>query len=123
MHEMTRRFTEALHKLHMDNDVNPLVACFSSDACLSKLNGHQGPDGRDGAREFWEDYRAAFDDIEATFTHVVQGEHSAALEWKSTGTLHSGSSFTYRGVSVLEGDGDEIRRFRTYLFRLEGSGA
>lgn len=114
MQQMTIRFTEALHQLHAEGDADALVACFSSDASLSKVDGNHRSDGKGGARQFWEDYRAIFDDIEATFTHVVQGEDSVALEWTSQGSLRTGRSFSYRGVSVLEGDGSEIRNFRTY---------
>lgn len=53
MHEMTDRFTEALHRLHANSDAEALVALFSSDATLAKLDGHHGADGRDGARQSW----------------------------------------------------------------------
>ena len=55
-----------------------------------------------------------FGDLETTFTSSVIGETSAALEWTSTGTLRSGSPFTYRGVTVIEGDEERLTGVRTY---------
>ena len=114
MRELTDRFIDALHRLHTDRDVEPLAALFSDDATLSKLGDHNEEHGPDGARRFWADYRRVFHDIEATFTHTTSGETSVALEWTSTGSLATGRSFSYAGVSVLEGDGSSITGFRTY---------
>lgn len=114
MHELTTRFTHALHLLHADHDADALVALFGDDATLSKLGDQHQAQGQDGARQFWQDYRSVFDDIEATFTHVVKDEHTAALEWTSRGSLRSGRPFSYHGVSVLDGDGERITGFRTY---------
>lgn len=114
MHEMTHRFIDALRRLHADGDPDPLVALFSSDATLFRLGADQEVFGSKGARRFWADYRSAFEDIDATVTSIVAGEDSVALEWISTGSLRTGRPVSYRGVSVLEGDEQEIRSFRTY---------
>lgn len=114
MHAVTQRFTDALHQLHADRDVEPLVALFSEDATLSKLDHPHEEHGLDGARRFWQTYRDVFDDIEATFSHTVQAEDSSALEWNSHGTLRDGKAFSYKGVSVLQGSEDRISGFRTY---------
>jgi len=91
-----------------------MVALFSADAELRKVDDRHDAKGSDGARTFWGEYRAVFDQIEATFTHVVSGQDSVALEWTSEGSFPSGRQFSYRGVSVLQGDGDRISGFRTY---------
>lgn len=114
MEELTTRFTEALQKLHTDRDAEALVALFSQDATLSKLGDQHEAQGPDGARTFWEQYRGVFDDIEATFFHTVADDSSVALEWTSTGSLSGGHPFSYHGISVLEGDGEQITAFRTY---------
>jgi len=114
MRELTDRFIDALHRLHADRDVEPLAALFADDATLSKLGDHNEEQGPDGARRFWADYRNVFDAIEATFTHTTSSDTSVALEWTSTGSLANGRSFSYAGVSVLEGDGSSITGFRTY---------
>lgn len=114
MHAMTERFTDALHTLDADRDPQPLVDLAGDDARLVKLDEHHETTGKDGARTFWSDYRDVFGEIETTFTHSVVGETSAALEWTSTGTLRSGKPFTYRGVTVIEGDEHQLSGVRTY---------
>ncbi|WP_139206245.1 nuclear transport factor 2 family protein [Blastococcus sp. DSM 46786] len=111
---MTERFTAALHTLDSDRDVGPMLEITGDDAQLVKLDEHHETSGKDGAKVFWEDYRDVFGDLETTFTHSVVGETSAALEWTSTGTLRSGKPFTYRGVTVIEGDEDRLSGVRTY---------
>jgi ketosteroid isomerase-like protein len=114
MHSMTDRFTAALHAIDSDRDVQPMVDLTGDDAELMKLDDRHETTGKDGASVFWDDYRNVFGDIETTFTHSVIGESSAALEWTSTGTLRSGKPFTYRGVTVIEGDEEHLSGVRTY---------
>ena len=114
MEELTERFVTALHQLHTDRDAEGLVALFSEDATLAKLGHQHEAHGPEGARQFWDDYRAVFDDIEATFTHTISDDSSVALEWTSTGSLSGGHPFSYDGISVLQADGHQISRFRTY---------
>ena len=114
MRELTDRFTAALHTLHADRDPEALVALFGSDATLTKLGDQHEAHGPEGARQFWAQYREVFDDIESTFTHTVADDSSVALEWRSSGSLRGGHPFSYYGISVLEGDGEQIQSFRTY---------
>ena len=114
MHSMTERFTAALHTLDSDRDVAPMLELTGDDAELMKLDERNETSGKDGARTFWEDYRNVFGDLETTFTSSVVGETNAALEWTSTGTLRSGTPFTYRGVTVIEGDEEQLTGVRTY---------
>jgi ketosteroid isomerase-like protein len=114
MHTLTERFTEALHRLDADGDAQPLVELAGDDTELMKLDQHHETRGRDGAQRFWQDYRNVFGDIETTFTNTVVGESSAALEWTSQGTLRGGKPFTYRGVTVIEGDDETLSAVRTY---------
>lgn len=113
MQELTERFIDALHRLHTDDNVEPMVALFAEDAQLSKLGQQHHQRGPEGARGFWRTYRDVFDEIEATFVHTISNEGSAALEWTSTGTLRGGVSVSYAGVSVLVGQ-ESITAFRTY---------
>ena len=114
MHNITERFADALHRIDADRDTGPMVELTADDAELMKLDGNHQATGKDGATTFWEDYRNVFGDLETTFTGSVIGESSAALEWTSTGTLRSGSPFTYRGVTVIEGDENRLTGVRTY---------
>ena len=49
-----------------------------------------------------------------TFSDVVEGGDRAALEWTSEGSLVDGRPLTYRGVTVVDFDGDTITRLSTY---------
>jgi ketosteroid isomerase-like protein len=111
---MTERFTAALHTIDSDRDVTSMVELTGDDAELVKLDERHQTSGKDGAKVFWEDYRNVFGDLETTFTSSVVGETRAALEWTSTGTLRSGKAFTYRGVTVIEGDDQQLTGVRTY---------
>lgn len=114
MHDLTKRFVSALDDLHRDGNVGRLVELFGDGATLNKAGMPHGQHGKDGARTFWQQYRRVFDQIDATFGHIVTDDGIAYLEWTSHGTLADGSEFGYDGVSVLESDGDTIRAFRTY---------
>ena len=114
MADMTQRFVTALHELHQNREVGPLVDLFADDATLNKAGIPHGRNGKDGARTFWEEYRDVFDEIDATFTHTVTDDDLAYLEWTSQGTLRDGTDFRYDGVSVLESHDEEIGAFRTY---------
>jgi ketosteroid isomerase-like protein len=114
MDEIVDRFVTALGELHSTRDVDPLVDLFADDANLRKLGMPHEERGKDGARNFWRQYRDVFGSIEASFDHVVSSDGIAFLEWTSTGTLRNGSDFRYEGVSVLEASGQSIGSFRTY---------
>jgi ketosteroid isomerase-like protein len=114
MTDMTERFASALHELHQNRKVEPLVDLFADDATLDKAGMPHGKSGKDGARTFWQEYRDVFDRIDATFTHTAAGDDLAYLEWTSEGTLRNGTDFRYDGVSVLQSQNEEIGAFRTY---------
>jgi hypothetical protein len=69
--------------------------------------------GRDGVRKFWEEYRRAFREVRSEFTAALFADGGASLEWASEWMLANGSPIAYRGVSILDVDGDRVRRFRT----------
>ena len=47
-------------------------------------------------------------------THAVQGDDACVLEWDSEARLTNGRPVEYRGVTVIEFEGDAITRLRTY---------
>lgn len=114
MHDIAQRFVTALGELHSSKDAGPIADLFTDDATLSKVGVPHEEKGRDGARTFWQQYREVFDEISSDFSHQVTDEGVAYLEWTSKGTLRDGTSFTYDGISVLEGAEDRINAFRTY---------
>lgn len=110
------RFMRTLQQAEQTKDVEPLVRLFADDAELSAPGAAgRAERGREGARRFWREYLTAFAEVRSAFTSVHADGDFAALEWESAGTL-SGSDepLKYRGVSLLEFRGDEVRAFRTY---------
>lgn len=105
------RFMKALQDAEQANDPTGLAALFADGAELSKLGTRAAT--TDPTR-FWADYLAAFDTIRSRFDLAVEADGRGVLEWESEGQLAGGKPITYRGVSVLEWDGDRVRRFRTY---------
>lgn len=110
-------FAERLLAFEQNRDVEPLVELFAEDAELSKLDQVQVHHGRDGARAFWQDYRAVFDALESRFTAHTRAEGRSVLEWVAEGTLagpSGGRDITYPGVSILEIENGAVTKFRTY---------
>ena len=108
---MADTFAKALQQTEESRNPEPLLQLFAEDAELQNLAmSHQG---LDGARRFWETYLAQFDRIRSEFSHLIEQEGQAALVWTSSGALRGGRPITYRGVSVIEFDGDKVHRFET----------
>src|SRR5262245_699205 len=104
---MVRQFMGALQEAQGSGDVGALVALFADDAELSKL-------ANDQPSRFWRDYLKSFYRVRSSFTHVFEGSGTASLEWVSEGALPGGRPIRYAGVSLLEIEGDRVRRFRAY---------
>jgi ketosteroid isomerase-like protein len=63
---------------------------------------------------FWREYRDQFRELSTTFVNAVEGSGQCALEWTSKATMPDGHPVEYRGVTVLDLDGERIARLRTY---------
>jgi len=112
--ETADRFMQVLQEVEQTGQLEPLVEMFSDDAELINLARTEPLKGRDGARQFWQDYLSVFEHIRSNFSHVVEGDSTAVLEWTSEGALSSGEPMSYRGISVLEINNSQVQRFRTY---------
>jgi ketosteroid isomerase-like protein len=108
------RFMSALQRAEQSHDPNPLVELFHDDAELHTLAKEEVAKGRDGAAKFWTDYLKVFEAVKSEFTRVTSDATGAAMEWTADGTLANGKPIRYRGVSVIELDGDRVKAFRTY---------
>ncbi|MEJ7810190.1 MAG: nuclear transport factor 2 family protein [Gemmatimonadaceae bacterium] len=111
----TGAFIDALHALERDRNSDAMVRLFADDAELSNATHTEPQRGAEAARHFWHGYRESFDEIASEFRNVVESEGAALLEWTSRGRLAGGGEVEYSGVSVLELDGERIRRFRAYF--------
>jgi ketosteroid isomerase-like protein len=109
-----RTFADALLSFESGGDVSELAALFTEGAELVRPEA-AGLADPDDAADFWNSYRKQFHEISTEFGHVQEGQDHASLEWSSSGSLSTGRSIAYRGVSLLHFDSDgKIDRFATY---------
>jgi ketosteroid isomerase-like protein len=113
--ERAQRFVDALGKLEQSGDLEPLLALFSDDAQVSNVASQRVFSGRDGARQFWSEYKGTLGRVRSTFRNMIESADRVALEWETQGTAHNGAAISYEGVSIIEWDGDRIRRFYAYF--------
>lgn len=113
MANLASDFKEALKTIEQEKTPDAVLAFFGEDAKLTRLNG-ESYEGEDGAKQFWNEYLETFKSQETTFNHTTEGDGTVVLEWTSKGKLPNDKDFEYRGVSVLEGEGEKVSAFRTY---------
>ncbi len=113
--ERAQRFVDALLKLEERGDLEGLVSLFSDDAQVSNAASPRVFTGPDGARRFWKEYKGTLGQVRSTFRNMIEAGDRVALEWETQGTAHNGSAIAYEGVSIIEWDGDRIRRFYAYF--------
>ncbi|XXF78033.1 nuclear transport factor 2 family protein [Myxococcaceae bacterium GXIMD 01537] len=113
--ERAQRFAQALTRLEEDGDVEPLVSLFADDARLSNVASPRDFTGKAGARQFWTEYRATLGQVRSTFRNMIESGDRVALEWQTQGMARSGAAVAYEGVSIIEWDGDLVRRFYAYF--------
>ena len=113
--QATEAFIGALERLESERDLEGIARLFTDDCEVGNLTAPEKFHGPDGARQFWTKYRETFDDVRSTFSRIIVGEGSAALEWTTEATGRDGAPIRYDGVSLLDFDGDRVRRFRAYF--------
>jgi limonene-1,2-epoxide hydrolase len=111
---LAERFIDALRRTEEAHDPDPVAGMFTDGAELSNLARDEPRRGAAGARQFWADYLHAFRRVKSDFHAVREADGFAVLEWTSDAELAAGKRVTYRGVSILEAEGDRVGRFRTY---------
>ena len=110
--DRARSFADALQSFEKDGDAAALAVQFTSDAVTQRLDARG--ERRGEVEQFWQEYHAQFDSISTTFYDVVEGGERVALEWTSDATLTDGRPLQYRGVTIVDLDGDKIIKLRTY---------
>ena len=114
MPTLAETFQRTLQQIEQSGDPAPLVDLFTDDAELLNLALTEPLRGREGAQRFWSNCLSVFGKIASKFHHNVETDGGAAFEWVSEGTLADGQPVNYRGISVIEKDGEKVSRFRTY---------
>ena len=110
--DRARRFAAGLHDLDEDGDAAKFAALFTDDAVTQRFDARG--ERRGEVEKFWQEYRAQFQSISTRFYDVVEGGDRFALEWTSDATLADGRPIQYRGVTVIDLDGDKITKLSTY---------
>ena len=114
--DLAKKFIEALGKLESERDLETISSLFDDECEIGNVVTADNKTGIEGARQFWQSYRANFGEIKSTFRNQIITDKTAALEWQSEGTSADGNSFSYEGVSILEFGGDgKISRFHAYF--------
>lgn len=114
--EIAEKFVEALGRLEAERDLESIVSLFADDCEVGNVVTPEPFRGREGAREFWgAKYRDTFGEVRSTFRNVFAAENFAALEWTTEGAANDGTPIHYDGVSVLEIEGESVKRFRAYF--------
>jgi ketosteroid isomerase-like protein len=113
--ERAQRFVDALARLEENGEVEPLLELFNDDAQVSNVASRRTFQGKDGARDFWREYKGMLRQVKSTFRNMIEAGDRVALEWESSGTAHNGAAVDYEGVSIIEWDGERISRFYAYF--------
>lgn len=114
--QIAQRFVDALGRLEAERNLETIAALFAETSEIGDAVSPEKFHGRDGAREFWgAKYRSAFSEVKSTFRNVFRQGGRVALEWTTEATTSDGKPVQYDGVSILETDGQLIKRFRAYF--------
>ena len=118
--QLAEQFIDALHTFEdgTPEDTAALVEMYADDAVIInaalKLVG-QDRRGRDGASQFWREYRSTFGKVRSEFFQITNNDESAGLFWTTKGTDNENSPLEYDGVSLLVfNDQGKITLFRGY---------
>lgn len=110
---LTERFMTALNTAEDTGELSDLLALHGPEVILQNLTT-QTWSGQEGARTFWERYLSDFAKIHSTFTYHGDAGDLGLMEWVGQGELQGGAAIEYRGISVIEHDGQSVTAFRTY---------
>jgi steroid delta-isomerase-like uncharacterized protein len=112
--DLADRFVEALRELEENRNVEALVGIHTEDCEVGNVSVPETFRGHEGLREFWTSYRSTFGEMKSEFRNVFATEDRAALEWTTEGTSN-GDTVSYEGVSILEIEDGNVRRFMAYF--------
>ncbi len=112
---MTEQFIEALNDIEKNKNYDKMLALYTDSSETGNVGLTESLKGLDGAKEFWQSYRDSFNDVNSTFSNKIESGGVIALEWTTEFNREDGEDSSYRGVSLIETDGDKIKRFFAYF--------
>lgn len=107
-------FIDALAAAEASRDPSGLVRLFAPQARLANLGAADQSHPNGDPMAFWRRYLDTFSQVRSEFTTVTESADASILEWRARGALRGGTPIDYRGVSIVEWDGDQVGQFRTY---------
>ena len=113
MANLTETFMQALQQTEQSGDPSGLVELFADGSTLQNLTTRTW-EGKDGAGQFWQTYLDNFASIRSEFSQHADTGSYGVMEWTGKGELKAGQPIEYRGVSIIEHDGQQVSAFRTY---------
>jgi ketosteroid isomerase-like protein len=115
MSSVAEQFVAALGKLEESRNVDEITSLFAADSEIGNIVVPEKFQGPEGAREFWSKYRDTFEEMHSTYRSQISSETGASLEWITEGTSKDHHPVRYEGVSILEFENGQIKRFRAYF--------
>lgn len=113
--ERAQGFADALCAFEKEGDLERFIEHFAEDCEISNVASTRTFRGRDGARAFWREYRGTLSEVRSTFRNLIEAQDRAALEWQTEGKAATGEHIRYEGTSVLEFEGEKVKRFYAYF--------
>lgn len=113
--KLAERFIAALEKIESGGEVDDMASLFADECEIGNVTLSETLHGRDGVKEFWTHYRETLGEVRSEFKNKVIGDNTIALEWNTKGKSKDQGDVDYDGVSILETEGDKIRRFFAYF--------
>lgn len=113
--ERAQHFADALIAFEQEGDLDRLLDCFAEDCEVSNVASPRRFEGKEGARRFWSEYRGVLSEVRSRFRNIIEAQDRAALEWVTEGMASTGERISYEGTSVLEFDGEKVKRFYAYF--------
>lgn len=121
--ERAQEFIDALHALEQAEgegaaEIGRMVELYAGDGRItnSALRLHEDDrTGKDGAREFWSEYKRTLGKGYSEFHQVAVNEEAAGLFWVTKIHRDGSGEASYDGTTLLVFDGDgKIKHFQGY---------
>ncbi len=111
--EVTQTFADALIHYEKNGKVETLIHLFGENCEIETRR--QIYRGKLGAEKFWQEYAFTFSKVSTNFVRVDDHSGHSVLEWISEGILASGKPFRYEGVTLIDIEEGQIKRFKSYF--------
>jgi steroid delta-isomerase-like uncharacterized protein len=107
-------------------NIDAVASLYADDGIYEDVAADRKAQGKEAIKAFMAQAFAAVPDFSVTLEKVVLGDTRLACEWVMTGTpvgtlddlSATGKSFSVRGASIAELEGDKIKRWSDYYDRL-----